>query len=212
MQIVPTGSTQTVLPKSSEAQLIWAGFPLTSAWQQSALVAQVEPEGLAGKVLKTPTHGPQAPLLRQMSVPVQQVPFVPHGSRPSGQRQVPFWHVVDPVQAPHAPPHPSSPQVLPVQSGIQVGADRRLCFLCFFLRLASASCRPERPTSVSPQGHQTPRGARARRSVRAGVPRSGQHPWRAPRSDDGAVNRVLVVTLHPRASNGNRARSPRVSA
>jgi hypothetical protein len=138
MQIVPTGSTQTLLPKSSGVQLIAAGSPLTSAWQQSALVAQVEPEGLEGKVLKTPTQGPHAPLLRQTSVLVQQLALGPQGSRPSGQRQDPFWHVVEPVQEAHEPPQPSSPQTRPVQSGIQVDGGGRLCFfLCFLcLRLA----------------------------------------------------------------------------
>jgi hypothetical protein len=140
MQIVPTGSTQTLLPKSSGAQLIAAGSPFTSAWQQSALVAQVEPEGLDGKVLKTPTQGPHAPLLRHTSVPVQQLALGPQGSRPSGQRQAPFWHVVEPVQDPHEPPQPLSPHTRPAQSGIQVDGDGRLCFLCFLcLRLASVT-------------------------------------------------------------------------
>ena len=61
------------------------------------ILVQVEPEGLEGKVLKTPTHGLHSPLLRHTSGLVQQLALGPQLSRPSGQRQDPFWHVVEPV-------------------------------------------------------------------------------------------------------------------
>lgn len=63
--------------------------------QHSAFVEQVNPTQVGG-VAQTP----------------------PEGSCPGGQTQSPPWQV-PPLQLPHVPPQPSSPQFLPVQSGKQ---------------------------------------------------------------------------------------------
>jgi hypothetical protein len=66
----------------------------------------------------------------------------PQSSVPTGQLQVPAVQRLLPVQSPHDPPQPSSPQVLPEQFGVQTDdrfAPRRFCF---FRRLRLAMALP----------------------------------------------------------------------
>lgn len=72
----------------------------------------------------------------------------PQTSYPVSQAQIPAAQVPW-KQAPHEPPHPSSPQVLLRQSGVHAGGPLRFFF--FFLRffLAAVEVAPMVPNAVS---------------------------------------------------------------